>query len=257
MTHGGTTLEALHSIDIQNVCVLYQPIFRAADGTMCGCEALARLSDPARGLVGPSEFIPDLEESGQIAELDTFVLNTTCSNWARARKAGIKMTPVSLNFSRRDFSLMNVPQVVSGTAQRYDIAPSFLRIEVTESCIAQSEGKLDQQLTELRSLGFEVWMDDFGSGYSSLAQLGLHNFDVIKLDMAFLSHFESDGSRKLLAAVLAMLKGLGVRTLMEGVETEEQYHYVRLRGAELIQGFYFAQPLTFEELCRVLNKRQP
>lgn len=241
------------TVDGLEVLIVYQPIYRTLDGALCGCEALARLRGPDR-ILSPAEFIPALEKSGRVAQLDSYVLEKTCSDWSHAHRAGIVMPPVSINFSRRDFSLMDVPRVVASTARRHRISHGLIRAEVTESCIAHQEEELDRQLRELRSQGFEVWMDDFGSGYSSLAQLALHDFDVVKLDTAFLTHFDQAESREVLAAALAMLRSLGMRTLVEGVETAEQYHFVRLRGAEFVQGFYLARPMAFEDLCRVAQK---
>ena len=235
--------DALAAGDIK---VYYQPIVRAATGDICDFEALARWDDPTYGLLPPDSFIGVLERTHLIHRFDRYVLETVCRTLAAEIASGHDVVPVSVNLSPLDFSLMDVYQTVTDLCDRHGIDHSLIDLEVTESALADERVK--ETISRLREAGFEIWMDDFGSGYSSLNLLKDYHFDVLKIDMAFLAGFEhNERAREILASVIGMAKRLGSRTLVEGVETREEYLFLRRVGCEMLQGFLFRHPTPLEE----------
>lgn len=234
--------------------VYYQPEVRALTREICGFEALARWRDPERGLISPGVFVPVLEDAHLIDRLDLYVLQRVCEDLHHIRREGLDVTHISVNLSRIDFQLNDMLQEVKSICCAYGVPRGFLHIEITESALNESDAFLRQEIARLRSAGFELWMDDFGSGYSSLNNLKDFQFDMIKIDMAFLRDFETKPqSRVIISAVVDMAKKLGLHTLAEGVETEEQYAFLKSIGCEVLQGYLFSPPVPFEEIRPVLE----
>lgn len=234
--------------------VFYQPEVRALTREICGFEALARWRDPERGLISPGVFVPVLEDAHLIDRLDLYVLQRVCEDLHHIRREGLDVTHISVNLSRIDFQLNDMLQEVKSICCAYGVPRGFLHIEITESALNESDAFLRQEIARLRSAGFELWMDDFGSGYSSLNNLKDIQFDMIKIDMAFLRDFETKPqSRVIISAVVDMAKKLGLHTLAEGVETEEQYAFLKSIGCEVLQGYLFSPPVPFEEIRPVLE----
>ncbi len=200
----------------------------------------------SRGLLPPAEFIQPLEEAQQIDKLDLCVIRKVAEKIAQRNQEGLPEIPISVNLSRIDFLTCDIFAEIEGVVRRYDIPRRMLHIEVTESTMTSKEENIFQALDAFRGAGYEIWMDDFGSGYSSLNLLKVYNFDVLKLDMAFLRS-NSKRSRDIVTSVIAMDKRIGNRTLAEGVETKEQVDYLKKIGCEKLQGYYFGRPLPFEE----------
>lgn len=164
------------------------------------------------------------------------------------------MIPISVNLSRIDFQVCDIFKEVDRLRRKYDLSPKLLKIEVTESTLTTAPEALRRAMREFQRAGYDVWMDDFGSGYSSLNNLQNYNFDLIKIDMIFLRNFASNPSvRTIVAAIVDMAKRLGIQTLCEGVETMEQADFLREVGCERLQGFLFAQPLPFEEFIEYFS----
>ena len=184
---------------IQNgwIKVFYQPVIRSLTGKLCGAESLARWIDPQFGFLAPDKFIGVLEESGQIHKLDMFMVEQVCRDVSDRLKKNLPTVPVSVNFSRCDFEKEDMLGFIEDLVRRYDIPRDYLHIEVTESMIVSDADLMRNVIDSFREAGYEVWMDDFGSGYSSLNLLKDYTFDTLKLDMAFLSTF-NDKSRTLI-----------------------------------------------------------
>lgn len=234
--------------------VYYQPEVRALTREICGFEALARWRDPERGLISPGVFVPVLEDAHLIDRLDLYVLQRVCEDLQHIRREGLDVTHISVNLSRIDFQLNDMLQEVKSICCAYGVPRGFLHIEITESALNESDTFLKTEIGRLRGQGFELWMDDFGSGYSSLNNLKDFQFDMLKIDMAFLRDFETKPqSRVILSAVVDMAKKLGLHTLAEGVETEEQYAFLKSIGCEVLQGYLFSPPVPFEEIRPVLE----
>lgn len=227
--------------------VFFQPVVRTLTRQYCGMEALARWEDPEYGLLLPNEFISILEKHRRIHELDTHVLHKVCESFkSMNRRLDV---PVSINLSRLDYELCDIFEIVENAVVSNKVPRSSLCIEITESVIASNEELMHQYIDRFRSAGYSVWMDDFGSGYSSLNVLKDFMFDELKIDMRFLSDI-SNRSRKILASIINMAKEIGIETLAEGVETEEQFEFLKNIGCEKMQGYLFGRSMPFEEcLC--------
>ncbi len=242
------------AIKNEHIKVFYQPVVNAATAKLCGLEALARWQDPQFGFLSPADFIETLEEYHLIHRLDMFVVDRVCRDINDAKTKGRKIIPTSLNFSRLDFDSLNLAKEVADTLEKYNINKNEIHIEVTESTLSENDEKLKEELKSFRSQGYALWLDDFGAGYSGLNVLKEYDFDLLKIDMKFLSNFESTPkARQILKNVINLAKDLGMKTLTEGVETQEQYEFLRENGCEMLQGYLFGKPICRAELEQKLD----
>ena len=225
--------------------IYYQPVVRTITETFCGMEALVRWIDPEYGFLNPGVFISALEESKQIHKLDSQVIELVCKELREQLDQGHPIVPVSFNLSRLDFVGCDIFNVVESALAKYKIDREYIRVEITESIMA-SDSYVQSEIQRFRLVGYEVWMDDFGSGYSSLNTLKDYKFDELKIDMAFLSNF-NEASRVIISSTVRMAKNLGLKTLAEGVETKEQMEFLKSIGCEKMQGYYYGKPQPFEE----------
>ncbi len=225
----------------------YQREVRALTGQNCGYEALARWEDPEYGMISPAVFVTVLEDAHQIHKLDLYMVENVCKDIRLVMDVGMEAQPVSVNLSRLDFTLCDIFEEVQRIRQKYDLLPSMLNIEITESAFVDDTEALDRAIELFREAGYKIWMDDFGAGYSSLNNLKSYQFDVLKIDMNFLREFETNPrSHVILASIVNMAKELGMHTLAEGVETQEQYDFLRSIGCEKLQGFLIGKPVPFQ-----------
>lgn len=223
-----------------------QPIIDTDSGQLCGFEALARWNDPERGLLSPAVFIPTLEDAHLINKLDLYMVDAVCRHLAERREQGLPVVPASVNLSRLDFGLCDIAAEVTRICDRWDIPHELLAVEITESAL-QSGATLQRDMDRFRAAGFEVWMDDFGCGYSSLNLLKDYDFDVLKVDMEFLRDMETnERSKTIVISVLEMARSLGVRTLVEGVENTVHRDFLREAGCDMMQGYLFGKPGPIE-----------
>lgn len=228
--------------------VYYQPIVRAITRKACEEEALARWIDPVMGFLSPADFIPALEESGQIYKLDLFMLEQVLLKMQYQKTAGITIFPNSINLSRSDFESCDIVEEIRKRVDAAGISHDKITIEITESIIGSDPEFMKEQITRFRSLGFPVWMDDFGSGYSSLDVLQSLKFDMLKFDMGFMQRLDEDeNGRIVLTELMQMATSLGLSTVCEGVETEEQASFLQEIGCSRLQGFLFSKPQPFEK----------
>lgn len=234
--------------------VYLQPVIRTVSGTLASVEALSRWKDPERGMISPGIYVPLLEESRQAKKLDLYVLEEICRRYRAQKDGGRVVIPTSFNLSRVDFFQGSIFDEVEDIRKRYQVPRNMLYVEVTESAFVREGEVIRKEIERFRSAGYEVWMDDFGSGYSSLNTLKDYNFDEIKIDMAFLSS-SSEKSRNIIKAIIRMAKEIGIHTLVEGVETEDQVRFIRSIGCELIQGYYYGKPMTLDELKETQKKK--
>jgi diguanylate cyclase (GGDEF)-like protein len=221
----------------------YQPVMRTVTGRLCGAEALCRWNDPVYAILSPGDFIPVLEEEGLISELDLYMVEQVCRDERELADNGMKIVPVSVNLSRKDFRKADLVEQIESIAKKYSIPRELLNIEITESAFINHPEKLSKYIDLFHELGYQVWMDDFGTAYSSLGALKDLNFDELKIDMSFLSH-STGKSRKIITSIVDMAKKIGIQTLAEGVETEEQYQFLKRIGCEKVQGYYFGSPMN-------------
>ena len=232
----------------------YQPVVWSDTNELCGCEALARWKDPVYGQLFPNEFIPVLEEYRLIHKLDKAIFESVCRDMRAALDAGMPVVPVSLNFSRLDFELMDAVQELENIVEKYGISRDLIHVEVTESALTDDFVKLREEINRIKDLGYSLWLDDFGSGYSSLNVLKDYQFDVVKIDMRFLSSFEnSEKSRTLIDCIIKMATRINMLTLTEGVETREQADFLHNIGCGRLQGYLFGKPIPKEQFYRRID----
>jgi len=231
--------------------VYFQPIVRTVSGKVCDEEALARWLDPEKGLLSPAEFIPVLEESRLIYKLDLCIVEQVLEKIRLQAETGVHVSPQSINLSRSDFDCCDIVEEIRMRTDAAGISRDMLTIEITESVIGENREFMEQQIARFRDLGFHVWMDDFGSGYSSLDILSTVNFNLIKFDMHFMRNLEKgENERTVLAELIKMVTALGIDTVCEGVETKEQVEFLKLIGCSKIQGFYFGKPISIDDLLK-------
>lgn len=227
--------------------VYYQPVIDVKTEKLLEYEALARWDDPSYGLLTPWQFIEPLEKANLVYKVDTFIL----AQYGRERQECIKrnehLAPISFNLSRTDFYSCDIYGIVKSTMEQYQIPPDCLHVEITESAVIQNLDQLKDAICKFHALGLEVWMDDFGSGYSNLNILKELDFDVIKLDMAFLKNFDQYAAI-IIKNVICMAKELHMKTLAEGVETREQFDFLKKAGCDMAQGYYFSRPIPLKEI---------
>lgn len=229
--------------------VYYQPIIRTVGRKVCNVEALARWDDPARGLLPPISFIPVLEESMLIHKLDLQVVRQVLQDLKTNEKNGIRNVPVSINFSRADFDACDLVEEICRMTDEAQVDRKWINIEITESMVGSDFDYMKEQIERFREQGFQVWMDDFGSGYSSLDVLQSIRFDLIKFDMSFMKRLDKgDDGKIILTEMMKMATSLGVDTICEGVETEEQARFLQEIGCSKLQGYFFLKPVTLDQL---------
>ncbi|MCR4653326.1 MAG: EAL domain-containing protein [Eubacterium sp.] len=235
--------------------VFYQPIIRTANGRVCSEEALVRWQDPEKGIFSPGEFISALEEANTIYKLDLFVVENVLQKMQNQAGSGLYVVPESVNLSRQDFYACDIVEEIRRRVDDAGIPRDRLVIELTESMIADDIHYMQNEIMRFKELGFTVWMDDYGSGYSSPSILQNIPFDLIKIDMQFVSQIdESEKSKIILTEIVEMAMALGMDTIAEGVETREQMNFLKEIGCTMLQGFYFSKALPLEEIIERYRK---
>ena len=234
------------------ITLYFQPVIRTLSGKICSGEALARWNDPVYGMISPGEFVPILEENRLSCKLASFVIDTVAGYVSESERMGMYPIPVSFNLSRCDFDDMDPFEAVEQAVKKYGISRNLLCIEITESTVMDNPDQIGAYIRKFHQAGYEVWMDDFGSAYSSLNTLKDFDFDEIKLDMVFMRNF-NEKAKTIISSCINMAKDLGIHTLCEGVETEEQAEFLLEHGCEKIQGFYYSKPRPVQELKNMID----
>ena len=231
--------------------VYYQPLVRSANGQVCDEEALARWIDPVRGFMSPGDFIPVLENSRLIYKLDLYILEQVLEKIKSMGEKGFYTVPSSINISRSDFESCDIVDEIWKRVEASGVSPEMITIEITESIIGKDIEYMRKQVERFHELGFQVWMDDYGSGYSSPDILQMIPFDTIKLDMEFMRQFDKgENSRIIINGLIKMAMGLGIETVAEGVETEEQAEFLKEAGCTRLQGYHFCKPISMDEILK-------
>ena len=237
------------AIEQRWIQVYYQPIVRAASRQVCDEEALARWIDPQRGFLSPADFIPILEEAKLIYRVDLYIVDRVLEKSRRFMDSGLHLVPQSINLSRSDFESCDIVEEIRRRVDEAGLDRSLLTIEITESIVGSDFDFIKEQVKRFRKLGFPVWMDDFGSGYSSLDVLQSLPVDLIKFDMRFMQQFNhGDKSKIILTELMKMAVGLGIDTVCEGVERQDQVEFLRDIGCSKLQGYFYARPMPMEQI---------
>ena len=230
-------------------CMYLQPQM-TSEGKMLGAEALVRWQHPKRGLIFPGDFIEVFEKTGLIYRLDRFIWELAVQKLARWQQEGHSDLYISVNISTKDFYYMNVYETITALVEKYRIIPSTLKLEITETAIMTgTAGELDM-IKQFRKYGFQVEIDDFGSGYSSFNTLKDMDVDVLKIDMGFLRTSKPENLEKsmsILNMIISLSKTLGLSVVTEGVETKDQVVKLTQMGCRIYQGYYFSKPIPVEE----------
>ena len=228
--------------------VMYlQPKYNMVNEQIVGVEALVRWVKPDGTVIPPIDFVPAFENNGFITKMDAFIWEEACKLLCRWREEGKKLLPISVNMSRRHFQTMDYLPTLNALVDKYQIPKKYLEIEITETV---DEQESHSNIMKLKEEGYTLLMDDFGSGYSSLNVLKDTQFDIIKIDRAFLQNFlGTDRGQKIVENVIKMTTAIGLPMVAEGVETKEQADSLMKYGCNVAQGFYYARPMTVEDFC--------
>lgn len=227
--------------------VYYQPKVSLADGQTIGSEALIRWNHPTRGFLMPGAFIPLFEKNGMVKKVDFWLFEEVCRTMCHWKEQGLRLLPVSCNFSRLHFTQEDFPECICKIADRWKIPHQLLEIEITESALIDDSGTIERMLPRLKTLGFKIAIDDFGSGYSSLGQLQQLPADVLKLDRSFVSHGVTGRREQIvLENIIRMAGDLGMTVICEGVEDQIQSEVLQGMGCRFAQGFFFHRPMKRE-----------
>jgi diguanylate cyclase (GGDEF)-like protein len=243
---------ALHAaIDNDELELHYQPKVELESGRVVGVEALVRWQRDGEYLP-PDTFIPVAEESGLVAPLGRWVMETACAQGKVWADAGYPIT-VAVNLSARQFQLQEIDDVVAAALRKSGLEPSLLELELTESLALQDSDSIREILQSVKTLGVKCSIDDFGVGFSNLGYLGTLPIDKIKIDKSFVRRINSpDGKSALVVGIISLARGLGLEVVAEGVETKEELDFLRKHGCDQIQGFLFSQAVPAEQLTNLL-----
>lgn len=237
--------------------VYLQPKIDILNYEIAGAEALIRWQHPEKGLILPGEFIPVFEENGFIINLDYYVLENVCVLLEKWKAEGKPLFPISVNLSRRHLFHGDTVERISAIVSQYDVETSLIEVELTESAFDNCNvATIQKLLDDLHESGFTVSVDDFGAGYSSLSLLKDLPIDVLKIDKSFFDGYTNCKTEKmaiLLESVISLSRRLGIKTVSEGVETQQQLNLLLQLGCDLVQGFYFARPMLPEHLEKLLE----
>ena len=247
------------ALEDRELCVFYQPKYdiQCDPPRLSSAEALIRWKHPELGMIPPDRFIPLFEKNGQISLVDNYVWNEVARQIAEWRDRFGVTIPVSVNLSRVDVFDPQLEQRLNDLIRRYGLDYRDLKLEVTESAYTDNAEQMIGLINRLRDKGFEIEMDDFGSGYSSLNMLSYMPIDVLKMDMAFVRNIErSEKDFRLVEVVMDIARYLKVPVVVEGVETERQLAMLKEAGCQLIQGYYFSRPVPQAEFERLIAKEK-
>ena len=235
-----------------------QPIIRAVNGQVCDVEALARWIDPEKGFLSPADFIPVLEDAGLIYKLDLYMVDQVLEAIKVQKVDGFNIIPHSINLSRSDFTACDIVEEIRKRVEAAGVSRDRITIEITESVIGRDFDFMKEQVERFQKLGFPVWMDDFGSGYSSLEVLQNIRFDLLKFDMSLMRKLdEGEAGKTMLTELMRMATSLGMDTVCEGVETEKQVRFLQEIGCSKLQGYYYSKPIPFESIREMFRSGTP
>ncbi len=236
----------------EGMFLVYQPQWDLSTGKMMGCEALVRWRHPVRGLIQPLDFVPLAEETGLILALGNWVLRTALAQARAWHDQGLTNISVAVNLSTAQLT-QTLPAEIKALLQIYNLPAQVLELEVTETLLMTAQDEATAILTELKNSGIRIALDDFGTGYSSLSYLSRLPLNVLKIDKSFVDGLPNRKDDVVIAhLIIRMAAELGITTLAEGVETQEQLTFLKSAGCHLIQGYLLARPLPPEEVAALV-----
>ena len=232
--------------------VVYQPQYEISSGKIIGAEALLRWNHPSYGMVPPDRFIPIAEVSGQIMDIDLWVLEQGCLCMGKLAGKGITDFRLAVNASGAELSNPTYPEAVRSMLIRYNIPPQRFGIEITETAVVELDDVARMMVHKLKEIGVEIELDDFGTGYTSLSHLTNLQLDVLKIDRSYIMQLETNP--KLVDSILQLAEAFSLRVIAEGVETIEQLRLLEQKKCHMAQGYLLSKPITETELIELLQK---
>ncbi len=253
-------LEAEKAIEEDQFKVYFQPKVDLSSGEILSAEALVRWMHTEEGLLSPIRFIPLFEHNGFITEIDLYVFKKTCEYLRKWIDNGLPMISLSVNISRADLLNVNLPDMLLNYIEKNSLNPKLLHLEITETSFVDEAEQIYKMISRLRTLGFIIEMDDFGSGYSSLAMLNSAPIDIIKLDIQFLKNRRKNQNDDRIFPLMARLSSdLNLPVIVEGVETLDDADYLLSHAFKYGQGYYYSKPMpadTFEAMLKSSKSRE-
>ena len=245
-----------HALEKNEFHVYYQPVYDAFSGEIASAEALVRWIREDGTMVSPGIFVPALEDSGRISQMDLFVERSVFSFLEERYHKGQFIVPVSVNMSQMDFFDKDMMASVFVDVSNTDLPVDYTRIEVTETAYSMVASNNRNVLLNMKNIGVKFYLDDFGSGYSSFSTIRDYDFDVVKLDMGFVQKIGTTArANAVIQAIIDMAHAIGSKVVAEGAETKEQVDALRDMKCDYIQGYYFSKPLSEEEFEALLNEQ--
>lgn len=244
------------AIDKGEIVPFIQPKVDMTTGHIVGGEALVRWVSHESGIIPPGKFIPTLEENGFIITLDKIVWKQVFEYQRRRMDEGCRLVPISINISRAHVYDEDLVETLTGYRDEYGVDPKYIWLELTESAMVDDADAIFAKMRTLQQEGFLISMDDFGTGFSSLFMLKIQPVDEVKMDREFIVDLENEKSIIILQNVVTMLKALGKKVIVEGIETKEQQRVLVDMGLTIGQGYLFYKPMPVEEFNTALNKDQ-
>jgi diguanylate cyclase (GGDEF)-like protein len=247
--------ELRRALEREEFVLYYQPQVSIADWQIVGVEALIRWQHPKRGLVLPSAFIPMAEETGLIVSLGEWVLRTACAQAKAWQEAGLPALRVAANISGRHFQLRSLVNVVGQVLRETALDPHWLQLEITETVAVQDVDFTSRMLGELREMGVQIAIDDFGNGHSSLNYLKRLPIDDVKIDQYFVRDVTTDpNDAAIVGSIVAMAHGLNLKVVAEGVETQQQLAFLKDRRCDVVQGSLFSEPVPADAIQQIVAR---
>jgi diguanylate cyclase (GGDEF)-like protein/PAS domain S-box-containing protein len=245
------------ALEFDELGLRYQPLVDLKTGRIVGMEALVRWNHPEKGLIGPDQFISVAEETGLIIELGEWVLRKACRQQQEWFEKGLSGLRMAVNLSVKQFGPRNLVSRVRSVLDEIGMAPSLLKLEITETGLMQDVARTQGTLLELAAMGIELAIDDFGTGYSSLSYLKTLPIDTLKVDRSFVNDVAVDtDDAAIVSATIGLAHNLGLRVIAEGVETPRQLSFLALQNCDEGQGYYFSSPLASNEMEELLRARK-
>jgi EAL domain-containing protein (putative c-di-GMP-specific phosphodiesterase class I) len=242
------------ALDRQEFALRYQPKIDLITGVITGAEALIRWTHPIRGAVSPANFIPVAEDCGLILPIGKWVLREACKQAQAWVEAGLPIGSIAVNISAIEFRDESFLESVFAILGETGLDPSFLELELTESALMKRADFTASVLRSLRARGIRLAVDDFGTGYSSLSYLIKFPLDGLKIDQSFVRQISlGTGGRSIVAAVINMGRSLKLRVIAEGVETQQEFAFLRAQHCDEAQGYYFSRPVSPEDFAALLR----
>jgi diguanylate cyclase (GGDEF)-like protein len=243
------------ALERDELALVYQPKVDLASGRVVGLEALARWLTRSGSIIGPDQFIPVAEETGLIVPIGRWVVRTACDHWIEWRNAGLNPPPIAINLSPRQFSDALLINDIDTILRDTGMEAAYLQLEVTESAAMENPLRTSEMLDALRQRGLRVYIDDFGTGHSNLAQLKRMPIDALKIDKSFVNDVLTDSDdAEIVNAIIRLAHALKLRVVAEGVEQVEQVAFLKQSGCDEIQGFVVSKPLSPSKVTELFPK---